>query len=172
MKTRFRARFGCVFGLFCGTLACSDSVDQSIEEPTEPELPADARIVWDPQSQMGQIAGTSGCDSWTPTWAPDGNLYTAVGDCQPAGVPVRIGMGFGRISGDAAYGVLFTPVPTGDHTDWDDAAMGLGVEAVGDDRSSEKAAGMLHADGRLWYWIRNISDVGTGVRLKFSGNYD
>src|SRR5918998_3633647 len=31
---------------------------------------------------------------------------------------------------------------------------------------------MLHADGRLWYWIRNISEVGTGVRLKFSENYD
>ena len=24
----------------------------------------------------------------------------------------------------------------------------------------------------LWYWIRNISSTGTGVRLKFSDNYD
>ena len=32
---------------------------------------------------------------------------------------------------------------------------------------------MLHADGRLWYWIRNIAPgAGTGVRLKFSDNYD
>jgi hypothetical protein len=172
MKTRFRARFGCVFGLFCGTLACSDSVDQSIEEPTEPELPADARIVWDPQSQMVQIAGTSECDSWTPTWAPDGNLYTAFGDCRPEGVPQKIGMGFGRISGADAYTVSFSAIPTGDPADWDDAALGAGVEAVGDDSASHKPAGMLHDGSRLWYWIRNISAVGTGVRLKFSDNYD
>ena len=49
---------------------------------------------------MMQVASTSGCDSWTPTWAPDGNLYTAVGDCRPDGVPHKLGMGFGRISGD------------------------------------------------------------------------
>ena len=23
----------------------------------------------------------AGCDSYTPTWAPDGNLYTLYGDC-------------------------------------------------------------------------------------------
>jgi hypothetical protein len=170
MTIRLPTKFGRVFGLLCFALACSDTADQGIEEP-EPELPADARIEWDPQSQMVQVAGTSGCDSWTPTWAPDGNVYTAVGDCQPEGVPQRIGMGFGRISGDAGYDVSFTAVPTGDPSDWDDAALGTGVEALGDDISSEKAAGMLHAGGRLWYWIRNISPVGTGVRLKFSDNY-
>jgi hypothetical protein len=158
-----------LLGLLCGALACSDTVDETTDEPV---LPAEARIQWDPQSQMIQVAGTSGCDSWTPTWAPDGNLYTAVGDCRPEGVPQRIGMGFGRISGDAGYDVSFTAVPTGDPGDWDDAASGLGVEALGDGPASEKAAGMLHADGRLWYWIRNISPVGTGVRLKFSDNYN
>jgi hypothetical protein len=162
----------CFLGLLSGALACSDIADESSDPPELPELPADARIEWDPQSQMVQVAGTSGCDSWTPTWAPDGNLYTAVGDCQPEGVPEKIGMGFGRISGDQAYSVSFSAVPTGDPADWDDAALGAGVEAVGDDISSEKAAGMLHADGRLWYWIRNISTAGTGVRLKFSDNYD
>jgi hypothetical protein len=43
---------------------------------------------------------------------------------------------------------------------------------VGDDSASHKPAGMLHDGSRLWYWIRNISAVGTGVRLKFSDNYD
>jgi hypothetical protein len=81
-------------------------------------------------------------------------------------------MGFGRISGDEGYGVSFTVVPTGNPDDWDDAASGLGVEAVGDGPDSEKPAGMLHAGGRLLYWVRNISPVGTGVRLKFSDNYD
>jgi hypothetical protein len=171
MTNRLSVKSGYVLGLLCGVLACGDTVEQTIEEP-EPELPADARIEWDPQSQMVQIASTSGCDSWTPTWAPDGNLYTAFGDCMPEGVPRKIGMGFGRISGDAAYNVSFTAVPTGDPADWDDAAPGFGVEAVGDGPESEKPAGMLHADGRLWYWIRNISAVGTGVRLKFSDNYD
>jgi hypothetical protein len=170
-----------LLSLICGALACSDTADQGIGEPeppaepappAEPVPPAEMRIEWDPQSRMVQVPSTSGCDSWTPTWAPDGNLYTAFGDCRPEGVPQKIGMGFGRISGDAAYGVSFTVVPTGNPGDWDDAASGLGVEALGDGPESEKPAGMLHAAGRLWYWIRNISPVGTGVRLKFSDNYD
>jgi hypothetical protein len=121
---------------------------------------------------MIQVASTEGCDSWTPTWATDGNLYTAYGDCQPEGVPRKIGMGFGRISGAIETGLVFSAVPTGDPEDWDDAAIGAGVEAVGDSSDSEKPAGMLQADGRLWYWIRNIGSAGTGVRLKYSDNYD
>jgi hypothetical protein len=175
MTIRLPVKSGYILGLLCGVLACGDTVDESSdlpELPEPPELPADARIVWDPQSQMVQVASTSGCDSWTPTWAPDGNLYTAFGDCRPQGVPQKIGMGFGRLSGDAGYGISFSVVPTGNPTDWDDAAAGNGVEALGDSSTSEKPAGMLHVDGRLWYWIRNISPVGTGVRLKFSDNYD
>jgi hypothetical protein len=147
--------------------ACSGTVDESTEEP---ELTG-ASIQWDPQPQMIQIASTIGCDSWTPTWAPDGNLYTAFGDCRPEGVPQKIGMGFGRLSGSTGHDITFTPVPTGDPLDWDDTAVGAGVEALGDGPASEKPAGMLHVDGRLWYWIRNISAVGTGVRLKFSDDY-
>jgi hypothetical protein len=159
--------------LIGATLACSDPADQSVDQPQpEPELPADARIEWDLQSQMVQIASTSDCDSWTPTWAPDGNLYTAFGDCRPEGVPQKIGMGFGRISGADAYTVSFSAIPTGDPGDWDDAALGGGVEAVGDDSASHKPAGMLHDGTRFWYWIRNISAAGTGVRLKFSDNYN
>ena len=162
-----------IVALIGATLACSDPADQSVDQPPpEPELPGDARIEWDPQWQMVQIAGTSECDSWTPTWAPDGNLYSAFGDCRPDGVPQKIGMGFGRISGADAYIVSFSAIPTGDPADWDDAALGAGVEAVGDDSASHKPAGMLHDGSRLWYWIRNISAVGTGVRLKFSDNYD
>jgi hypothetical protein len=173
MTIPFRTKYPLVAGLLCGALACGDNVEQSIQEPEpEPELPADARIEWDPQAQMAQVAGTSDCDSWTPTWAPDGHLYTAFGDCRPEGVPQKIGMGFGRISGDEAYSVSFTAIPTGDPADWDDAALGAGVEAIGDDSASNKPSGMLHDGSRFWYWIRNISSAGTGVRLKFSDNYD
>jgi hypothetical protein len=45
------------------------------------------------------------------------------------------------------------------------------VEALGDGPASEKPAGMLHVDGRLWYWIRNVNPGGTGVRLKSSADY-
>ncbi len=158
-----------VLWLLGGFLAgCSGTVDES---PEKPALAVASTIRWDSKSQMKQIASTRGCDSWTPTWAPNGNLYTGYGDCQPERVPQKIGMGFGRLSGSTGYGITFTPVPTGDPLDWDDAATGAGVEALGDGRDSEKPAGMLHAGGRLWYWIRNISTVGTGVRLKFSGDY-
>jgi hypothetical protein len=121
---------------------------------------------------MKQIVRTKGCDSWTPTWAPDGNLYTAYGDCRPRNAPQKLGMGFGRLSGSTGYGITFTPVATGDPLDWDDAAAGAGVEALGDGPASEKPAGMLNVGGRLWYWIRNIAPgAGTGVRLKFSDDY-
>lgn len=155
--------------LLSGCLAaCSGTVDES---PQEMALTLTTTISWDPKSQMKQVAGTRGCDSWTPTWAPNENLYTAYGDCRPKGVPQKIGMGFGRISGSTGYDVSFTPVPTGDPNDWDDAAAGAGVEAIGDGAASEKPAGMLHVDGRLWYWIRNIDAGGTGLRLKYSDDY-
>jgi hypothetical protein len=160
------------FALLSGVslAACSDAADQRADEPA---LSATATTIsWVPKSQMKQIASTKGCDSWTPTWAPDGNLYTAYGDCRPKGAPQKIGMGYGRLSGSTGYGITFTPVPTGDPLDWDDAATGAGVEALGDGPASEKPAGMLHVDGRLWYWIRNIAPgAGTGVRLKFSADY-
>jgi hypothetical protein len=120
---------------------------------------------------MKQIASTKGCDSWMPTWTPNGNLYTAVGDCRMAGVPRKIGMGFVRISGSTGYNVSAAAVPTGDPANWDDTALGEGVDALGDGVASEKSAGMVHVGGRLWYWIRNISPAGTGIRLKVSDNY-
>jgi hypothetical protein len=168
--------------LFLLGTGCSDTVDQTPDEPPAEQPPPEGppaeepgpigTILWDPQSQMIQVASTIGCDSWTPTWAPDDNLYTAIGDCRPEGVPRKIGMGFGRISGPTAESVAFAVVPTGDPDNWDDAATGAGVEAVGDDSASHKAAGMLHDGTRFWYWIRNITSTGTGVRLKFSDNYD
>jgi hypothetical protein len=159
-----------LLGLLGGPLtACTDAVDEKTEATLA--LAVTGPIQWDSKSQMVQVARTRGCDSWTPTWAPNGNLYTAIGDCRPRGAPQKIGMGFGRISGATGYGVSFTPVPTGDPLDWDDTAFGAGVEALGDGRASEKAAGMLHVGGRFWFWIRNISSVGTGVRLKYSDDY-
>jgi hypothetical protein len=147
---------------------CSGTVEES---PQELAQAVSGTITWDAKSLMKQIASTKGCDSYTPTWAPNDHLYTAVGDCQPAGVPRKIGMGFGRISGSSAYAVSFAVVPTGDPLNWDDAATGAGVEALGDGPAGEKASGMLHTGSKLWYWIRNINPGGTGVRLKFSGNY-
>src|SRR5262245_34375696 len=129
-------------------------------------------ITWDAKSQMKQVASTKGCDSWTPTWAPDGNLYSGYGDCQMSGVPVKLGMGFARISGSTAYGVSVAAVPTGDPANWNDAATGAGVDATGNGTASEKPAGMLQIGTRLWALIRNINSGGHGVRLKYSDNYN
>src|SRR3954451_7453689 len=130
-------------------IACSDTVDATPAEQALAAAAVTGPITWDPKSQMKQIASTHGCDSWIPTWAADGNLYTEYGDCRPKGVPQKIGMGFGRISGSAAYSVTFAMVPTGDPLDWDDAANGAGAEAIGDGPDSEKPSGMLFVDGRL-----------------------
>jgi hypothetical protein len=168
MKRRSLGFWSSLLGLLGGSLAaCKDTVDQN---PEELAVTGTAPLTWDAKSQMTQVASTKGCDSWTPTWASDGNLYSAFGDCRMRGVPQKIGMGFARISGSTGYGVSVTVVPTGDPNDWDDA-LGAGVEALGGGPASEKPAGMLHVAGRLWYWIRNISAVGTRVRLKFSDNY-
>jgi hypothetical protein len=153
--------------LCLASLSCSGAVDES---PAELSLAVVGPIRWDAKSSMKQVLRTKGCDSYTPTWASDGNLYTAVGDCRYRGAPQKIGMGFGRISGSTAYGVAFTPVLTGDPLNWDDAATGAGAEALGDGPAGEKASGMLYADGRLWYWIRNIFPGGIGARLKFSSD--
>jgi hypothetical protein len=158
----------CLVGV--ALLGCSGTVDETPEELAVATVVGS--ITWDPKSQMKQIASTKGCDSWIPTWAADGELYTEYGDCRPKGVPQKIGMGFGRISGSAAYSVTFAMVPTGDPLDWDDAPDGAGAEAMGDGPLSEKPAGMLYLDGRLWYWIRNINPGGTGIRLKYSDNYN
>lgn len=128
-------------------------------------------IIWDSKSQMKQVASTKGCDSWTPTWAGDGNLYSGYGDCQMAGVPVKLGMGFARISGSTGYAVSVTPVPTGDPANWNDAATGAGLDATGNGTASEKPAGMLQIGTRLWASIRNVSSGGHGVRLKYTDNY-
>ena len=149
-------------------LACGDGTDPTPGPALAISL---GTITWDPKSQMVQVAGTRGCDSWTPTWGADGYLHTAFGDCRPRNVPQKIGMGYGRIAGSTGYGVSFAMVPTGDPLDWDDAATGAGVEALGDGEASEKAAGMLVVGGRLWYWIRNINPGGTGARLKYSSDY-
>jgi hypothetical protein len=164
----FLATVVCLLGTALS--ACSGTVDETPEELAATTVVGP--IAWDPKSQMKQVASTKGCDSWIPTWAADGNLYTEYGDCRPKGVPQKIGMGFGRISGSAAYSVTFAMVPTGDPLDWDDAADGAGAEAIGDGPLSEKPAGMLYLDGRLWYWIRNINAGGTGIRLKYSDDYN
>src|SRR3954471_18441005 len=101
-------------------IGCRDAVDESAASATLATA-ATTAITWDPKSAMKQIASTKGCDSWTPTWAPDNNLYTAYGDCRMSGIPRKVGMGFGRISGSVAYSVTVTVVPTGDPANWDDA---------------------------------------------------
>ncbi|HET6795679.1 MAG TPA: hypothetical protein VFH40_00855 [Gemmatimonadales bacterium] len=156
--------------LVCAALACRDSTEESAPAPEQPSFAVSGPITWDTKSQMKQIPSSKGCDSYTPTWAPDGNLYTAVGDCRPKNVPVKVGMGFGRISGSSAYSVTFAAVATGDPADWDDAPDGAGAEAMGDGPASEKASGMLYVDGRLYEWIRNIFPGGIGTRLKYTSD--
>src|SRR5512133_2484456 len=123
-----------------GVSACRDATtDENLETLTASTV---GQITWDPKSEMKQIASSKGCDSWITTWAPDGNLYTPVGDCKPKGAPQKIGMGFGRISGSSAYQVSFRLVPTGDPQNWDDAVTGAGVEALGDGALSVKPSGL------------------------------
>jgi hypothetical protein len=149
--------------------ACRDATNENLEALTASSI---GQITWDPKSEMRQIASSKGCDSWITTWAPDGNLYTPVGDCKPKGAPEKIGMGFGRLSGSAAYQVIFSLIPTGDPQNWDDAPTGAGVEALGDGPLSVKPSGLLYLDNRLWMWIRNIDPDGHGTRLKYSDDYN
>jgi hypothetical protein len=119
----------------------------------------------------------TGCDSYTPTWAPDGNLYTLYGDCNGLlGIlsPKR-SMGYGKITGaPATNNIAVADIDTGapGAPDIDRTDSGSGLDATGTGAAGKKPSGMLFVNGTMYVWIRNITTSGTQSRLKYSQKYN
>ena len=114
-------------------------------EPFYPPSPVIAGIDWAPRTTIRRTG--EDCDLWPTTWARDGHLYTAVGDCwgvEPRR-PEKLGLGFARISGPAeAFRVSNVISPSGENT--------------GQGEKGKKASGMLMVDGVLYMWVRNAGN--------------
>jgi len=99
-----------------------------------------------------------GCDSFTPTLAPDGNQYTGFSDCTGlTGKRKKVSLGLGRIIGGPTSPTV-EDLPTPDLTYY------------GDGQSGEKASSALIVGSTLYMWVRN-QKAGTQARLKYSSDY-
>ncbi|MBN9520540.1 serine hydrolase [bacterium] len=103
-------------------------------------------IEWAPKASI--VRRAAGSDNWPLTWADDDRQYTAYGDgrgFEPF-APKRLGLGFARVTGDAATLTGENiPAPTG--------------EELGDGAKSRKASGILCVGGVLYLWARNAGNA-------------
>jgi CubicO group peptidase (beta-lactamase class C family) len=121
-----------------------DRASTQLDAPYPPS-PVIAGIDWAPVETIHRTG--SDCDNFPSTWADDGALYTAHGDCrgfEPLR-PRKLGLGFARITGPplSAQGAN-VPAPNADNT-------GMGAEG-------KKASGMLMVNGVLYLWARNAGN--------------
>jgi len=133
----------------------------SISGYTAPS-PVITGVEWSPVDSIVRKAKGykgDGSDNWPLTWADDGNMYTAYGDgygFDPI-VPLKLGLGFGRVMGDA--------------TDFTCENIRSDAENTGHGRSGKKASGLLMVDGVLYMWARNTDDNGNHCQLAWSKDY-
>jgi hypothetical protein len=128
-------------------------------------------ITWSAASTIKHLA--SGCDSFSPTWAADGNMYTAYGDCKGvSGTLAKQSMGLARIVGPATDASL-QDIDTGaiGAPDIDQTGSGSGLDALGDSRNGKKPSSLLSVSGRVFIWVRNMTTAGTESRLKYTDHY-
>jgi CubicO group peptidase (beta-lactamase class C family) len=86
-------------------------------------------------------------DNWPLTWADDDAQYTSYGDgfgFDPR-TPVKLGMGFARVSGGP-----------GDYRGVNIRSDG---ERTGDGAKSPKASGIVMVRGVLYMWVRNVGNA-------------
>lgn len=109
----------------------------------------------------GDVVATTaeGCDSFTPTLAPDGNQYTSFGDCNglEGKLKKKLSMGLGVIAGGPSD-LSVQDLPTPDLMDY------------GNSRAGQKPSSALVVGDQLYMWVRNQKS-GTQARLKHSSDY-
>jgi hypothetical protein len=130
-------------------------------------------ISWSSTSTITRYA--SGCGDFSPTWAPDDQLYSSYGDCKgvTGTLTPKHSMGYARIIGMASDTLLFDDIDTGapGAPDIDRTDSGSGLDATSNGQAGKKPSGMLHVGGRSYIWVRNITTSGTQSRLKYTDNY-
>ncbi len=113
-----------------------------VERAPYPPSPAIAKLTFDEDIRRAAIDS----DNWPLTWAADGSQYTSYGDgwgFDPH-VEKKLGMGFARISGNAA--------------DFHGVNLRSDAERVGNGANSPKASGILMVGGVLYLWVRNVGN--------------
>lgn len=129
-------------------------------------------ITWGAPASVLRFAG--GCDGFSPTWAADGDMYTAYADCNGvSGALSKRSMGLARIIGAPSGGIGSADIDTGavGSPDIDLTGPGSGLDATGDGRRGKKPASLLAVNGRVYIWVRNMTTAGTESRLKYSDDY-
>jgi hypothetical protein len=114
--------------------------------PHYPPSPVIAGIEWAPRTTIRRTG--SDCDTFPSSWADDGHLYAAFGDCRGMEPlrPEKLGMGFLRIAGPPdSFEATNVISETG--------------ENKGQGQHGKKASGMLMVDGVLYMWARNAGNA-------------
>jgi hypothetical protein len=123
-------------------------------------LPAASTANVPPTPTASILSDAPGSDTWPPTWADDGDMYTAYGDgwgFMPW-PPEKLSLGYARISGSPAdFTGINIPSPTG--------------EQSGARHRGKKASGMLMVDGVLYQWVRNANEKGEQCQLAVSHDH-
>jgi hypothetical protein len=122
-----------------------------------PESEVITELTWAPVSTIVRIG--EGGDNWPTTWGDDGDLYTAYGDgwgFEPK-VPTKLGLGFGKVKGEA--------------TDFVGSNIRSAGEQIGDGKRSKKASGLLMVEGILYMWVRNADRKGQECQLAWSQDH-
>lgn len=114
-------------------------------DPPYPPSPVIAGIDWAPVKTIRRQG--SDCDNFPSTWANDGHLYTAHGDCRGFHPlhPHKLGLGFARIEGGPADYTGINILSDGQNT--------------GEGRRGKKGSGLLMVDGVLYLWARNAGNA-------------
>jgi hypothetical protein len=115
-----------------------------------------------------------GCGDWTPTWAANGNLYTAWGDCNGVTglLSPKRSMGFSRVSGSPPGNLTLADIDTGPAGAPDIDLVNGGLDALGDSKNGKKPSGMLYVGNTLYAMVRNIKSAdGTQSRIRYTLNY-
>ena len=124
-------------------VAAVDPVRAQIRPPYPPSK-AIRGIEWAPLDTIRRIG--SDCDNFPSTWADDGDIYTAHGDCRGF-LPLRpekLGLGFAKIAGGPEDFTAVNIPANADNT-------GMGAQG-------KKASGMLMVNGVLYAWLRNAGN--------------
>jgi CubicO group peptidase (beta-lactamase class C family) len=113
-------------------------------KPPYPPSPVIAGIEWDAVGTIRRQG--SDCDNFPASWADDGDLYVAHGDCRgffPLR-PHKLGLGFVRIAGGPA--------------DFQGVNVPSDADNTGEGAKGKKGSGLLMVDGVLYLWARNAGN--------------
>ncbi len=129
---------------FIANLAGAVDASRAQLKPPYPPSKVIESLEWAPVETIRRRG--SDCDNFPATWADDGDLYTAHGDCRGF-LPLRpqkLGLGFAKVTGGPA--------------DFEGINIPADADNTGQGAKGKKASGLLMVDGVLYLWARNAGN--------------